>query len=198
MKVSKRALQIAMDWSSGSGEGLALYSWASLGGRIDPSMCDDDGYPRALLEIGKAMLCVRGECSHPSDWHPSIQLRKEEMRLMYLYDVIRKQWEESRVTKVIFRRWRKTGTLIALFPEVPTSHRFSHFCLSYEKVGQHSECDLLAVISNTTPADEQDRDVQLLKKELEQEYGYILDVRKKYTVQMWAAKRRAINELRNA
>lgn len=39
-------------------------------------------------------------------------------------------------TKVIFRAWRTTGEVIALFPEIPHD-RHGDFCTSYMHVGQH-------------------------------------------------------------
>ena len=39
-------------------------------------------------------------------------------------------------TKVIFRTWKRTGEVIALFPEIPHD-RAGDFCLSYMHTGQH-------------------------------------------------------------
>jgi hypothetical protein len=53
-------------------------------------------------------------------------------------------------TLVVFRRWKDTGSLIALFPELP-SDLSSHFCVSYEHVGQHGGADFLGVLKATKP-----------------------------------------------
>ena len=53
-------------------------------------------------------------------------------------------------TLVIFRRWRDTGSIIALFPEIPTDIN-GWFCEAYEHVGQHGGADYQGVIAATTP-----------------------------------------------
>jgi len=57
-------------------------------------------------------------------------------------------------TPVVFRRWRDAGTVIALFPGIPTDTH-GQFCEAYEHVGQHGGADYHAVIRATTPADDQ-------------------------------------------
>lgn len=52
---------------------------------------------------------------------------------------------------VIFRRWKDTGSIIALFPELPADV-LGRYCESYERVGQHGGADYMAVVSMTTPA----------------------------------------------
>lgn len=52
---------------------------------------------------------------------------------------------------VVFRKWRDTGTIIALFPELPAD-LLARYCDSYEAIGQHGAADYLAVVSMTTPA----------------------------------------------
>jgi hypothetical protein len=51
---------------------------------------------------------------------------------------------------VVFRKWRDSGDLIALFPEIPADI-FGDFCEAYEHVGQHGEADYWGVIQATTP-----------------------------------------------
>jgi hypothetical protein len=51
---------------------------------------------------------------------------------------------------VIFRKWRDCGSVIALFPEIP-SDIYGHFCEAYEHVGQHGGADYFGVIQATTP-----------------------------------------------
>lgn len=58
-------------------------------------------------------------------------------------------------TLVIFRRWRDTGDIIALFPELPSDYR-GHFCDAYEHVGQHGGADFLGIIQATRPVTDAD------------------------------------------
>jgi hypothetical protein len=44
------------------------------------------------------------------------------------------------VTKVVFRKWRKGGNIIALFPQIPTDPT-GKYCGSYQHLGQHSSAD---------------------------------------------------------
>ncbi|QDU25817.1 hypothetical protein ETAA8_08890 [Anatilimnocola aggregata] len=52
---------------------------------------------------------------------------------------------------VVFRKWRNTGTIIALLPELP-SEKNGWYCDSYEQIGQHGGADCHGVIQHTTPA----------------------------------------------
>jgi hypothetical protein len=54
-------------------------------------------------------------------------------------------------TLVVFRRWLDTGDIIALFPAEP-SDIDGWYCLSYERVGQHSGADFHGVVQATRPA----------------------------------------------
>lgn len=54
-------------------------------------------------------------------------------------------------TLVIFRRWRDTGGIIALFPELPSDYE-GRFCDAYEHVGQHGGADYLGVVQATRSA----------------------------------------------
>jgi hypothetical protein len=54
-------------------------------------------------------------------------------------------------TLVIFRRWRDSGDMIALFPEIPADNH-GWYCLSYEHVGQHGAADFYGVVQATSPA----------------------------------------------
>ncbi len=51
-------------------------------------------------------------------------------------------------TMVIFRRWRDTGGIIALFPELPSDYQ-GRFCDAYEHVGQHGGADYQGVLQAT-------------------------------------------------
>ncbi|HZZ79984.1 MAG TPA: hypothetical protein VFE62_15805, partial [Gemmataceae bacterium] len=55
------------------------------------------------------------------------------------------------VNVVVFRRWKDTGSVIALFPATP-SDVHGHFCEAYEHVGQHGGADYHAVIAQTISA----------------------------------------------
>jgi hypothetical protein len=56
----------------------------------------------------------------------------------------------SQTDVVVFRRWRDTGGVIALFPELPADLGGDH-CDAYEHVGQHGGADYYGVIQQTTP-----------------------------------------------
>jgi hypothetical protein len=75
-------------------------------------------------------------------------------------------------TKVIFRRYKDAGDIIAIFPEELATMN-PNDCSSYEYFGQHSSCDPFYVIQKTYPAKE--ADYQSLQKELEG-IGYKLEI----------------------
>ena len=77
---------------------------------------------------------------------------------------------------VVFRKWGD-GTIIALFPDIPTENTGT-FVSSYEHMGQHSSADYGAVISRTKPA--KPAEYKELKEELE-EIGYSLRVMQRRT-----------------
>jgi len=58
-------------------------------------------------------------------------------------------------TLVVFRRWRDTGDIIALFPQIAADWH-GWFCEAYEHVGQHGGADYFGVIAATKPATEED------------------------------------------
>jgi hypothetical protein len=53
---------------------------------------------------------------------------------------------------VVFRRWKNTGTIIALFPELPADI-MGRYCDAYEHVGQHGGADFQGVIQQTVPVE---------------------------------------------
>ena len=53
--------------------------------------------------------------------------------------------------RVVFRRWRDGGGVIALFPELPADTH-GIYCDSYMHVGQHGGADYHAVVRQTDPA----------------------------------------------
>jgi hypothetical protein len=62
---------------------------------------------------------------------------------------------DNETTQVVFRRWRDSGDIIALFPELP-SDIHGWFCEAYGHVGQHSGADYHGVIGATRPATEEE------------------------------------------
>jgi len=53
--------------------------------------------------------------------------------------------------KVIFRKWRDGGDIIALFPEIPADCT-GYECLSYMHIGQHGAANPTILIARTVPA----------------------------------------------
>lgn len=53
-------------------------------------------------------------------------------------------------TKVVFRKFKDGGDIIAMFPRIPAD-RNGHDCVSYQHVGQHGAADP-GIVSITTPA----------------------------------------------
>jgi hypothetical protein len=53
--------------------------------------------------------------------------------------------------RVVFRRWRAGGWVIALFPELPADAH-GCYCDSYMHVGQHGGADYHGVVRHTAPA----------------------------------------------
>jgi hypothetical protein len=71
---------------------------------------------------------------------------------------------------VVFRRWKDSGDIIALFPEIPADI-FGRYCEAYEHVGQHGGADYWGVIEQTTPVEP--HEAEDLAEELER-IGYNL------------------------
>lgn len=71
---------------------------------------------------------------------------------------------------VVFRKWRDSGDIIALFPELPAD-LFGRFCDSYEHIGQHGGADYDGVVRHTVSATA--AEAEPLAKELTQ-IGYQL------------------------
>ncbi len=88
---------------------------------------------------------------------------------------------------VIFRKWKRCGTIIAIFPAQFGSHEL-HTCGSYLHVGQHGACAPIGVIAATTPA--APSEYAKLKRELEAEpYCYQFQIFKRYLHSKWYAER---------
>ena len=86
------------------------------------------------------------------------------------------QMTDKDVTKVIFRKMKDNGEIIALFVEVPGTNEF-YTCSAYVQVGQHFVVNPTLVINTSTLATQDE--YQDLKEELERR-GYNLKVIKRY------------------
>lgn len=90
--------------------------------------------------------------------------------------------QDTEKTIVVFRKWRKAYSvsplcdIIALFPELEGSTPL--LCQSFEHVGQHGSADYQQCISNSRPATPEE--YAATKKELEQVFGYNLEVKKRF------------------
>jgi hypothetical protein len=96
-------------------------------------------------------------------------------------------------TKVVFRVWKDTGDVIALFPELPAD-KWGHYCDSYEHVGQHGAASP-NLVSHTSPA--QPEEYAALASELRQ-IGYDLDIRAKVSAAMHRKRAAEADRLRKA
>jgi hypothetical protein len=52
------------------------------------------------------------------------------------------------IETVVFRRWKDTGDIIALFPEIPAD-LLGHYCLSYEHICQHGAANFERVMRHS-------------------------------------------------
>lgn len=79
-------------------------------------------------------------------------------------------------TKVIFRFWKESKDVIAIFPE-DTGDMSPYTCSSYEHVGQHGACNPFHIIDSSRLA--KPEEYADLKAELENHCGYNLVVIKR-------------------
>src|SRR5580700_484630 len=94
--------------------------------------------------------------------------------------------------RVVFRRWRDTSDIIALFPEIPSDIN-GYFCEAYEHVGQHGGADYHGVVRATRPAT--DEEASFLAKELTR-IGYSLQCIKRASQSVHERRRAAARALR--
>ena len=80
-----------------------------------------------------------------------------------------------RKTKVIFRKFKKDGSIIAIFPE-ELSILSAEACWSYMRVGQHSPCIPVVITPVTDLAKE--KEYRSLFEELES-IGYNLEIKER-------------------
>ena len=92
-------------------------------------------------------------------------------------------------TKVIFRKWKNNGDVIAIFPQLPGNNNWST-CLSYENIGQHGTCGEALIIAHTQPANQSE--YKALKNELES-IGYNLKIGLRITDKDRKIRKTAIN-----
>jgi hypothetical protein len=99
--------------------------------------------------------------------------------------------KDKHKTRVIFRKFKKGGDIIALFPELPGTNKWYADCESYMHTGQHgaASIDIASVTKRAEP-----HEVAPLKKELEG-IGYNLEVITKFTPQHLTARKRAIERI---
>jgi len=83
--------------------------------------------------------------------------------------------KDTHITDVLFRKYKKTNEILALFPHVVESNGF---VTCYQHVGQHDTADYkYCVTTLTVPATPEE--YADLKKELEDSIGYNLNVVKR-------------------
>ena len=97
-------------------------------------------------------------------------------------------------TLVIFRRWRDTGGIIAIFPELPSDYE-GRFCDAYEHVGQHGGADYHGVLLATRPVSV--NEARDLIAELTR-IGYRLKQIKRASQRVHESRRGAVRAIRNA
>src|ERR1019366_3805797 len=93
--------------------------------------------------------------------------------------------ESNPITLVVFRQWRDSGSIIALFPELPADCQ-GRFCDAYEHVGQHGGADFHGVIQATKPVSVEDA-ADLIQELVR--IGYRLKVIKRASHQLHEARR---------
>lgn len=82
--------------------------------------------------------------------------------------------KDTQITEVVFRKFRKGGDIIALFPY---DIEINYCCSCYQHIGQHGTAGYQVVINMTVPA--KPEEYADLKAELENCFGYNLKVVKK-------------------
>lgn len=90
--------------------------------------------------------------------------------------------KDTHKTVVVFRVFKDTGAVLALFPHEPGTNE-PGTCSSYMRIGQHSSADYAHCIAATRPA--KPEEYESLRKELENNIGYNLAIRKRARVKFW-------------
>lgn len=101
---------------------------------------------------------------------------------------------QADITVVIFRKWRDTDDVIAIFPLDPGTND-PYTCESYMHVGQHGSCDPKRVITATKPA--KPAEYEPLQRELESfPYNYQFEVRQRIPHDHIEVRRKKLAEQR--
>lgn len=95
-------------------------------------------------------------------------------------------------TKVIFRKFKDGGDILALFPELPGANSWLQFCYSYQHIGQHGTASV-GIVSDTIPATPEE--YAPLFKELES-IGYNLEIVSKLSNKHARARQAAIDRIK--
>jgi hypothetical protein len=98
----------------------------------------------------------------------------------------------SQTLPVVFRRWRDTKSVFALFPSSPATYD-GFFCDAFEHVGGHGGADYFGCINASDPVSVED--AADLKRELER-IGYRLRVIKRASRKHHEARRATAQTLR--
>lgn len=83
--------------------------------------------------------------------------------------------KDTEKTEVIFRKYKKEGDILAIFPHNVQASK--GYVLCYQHTGQYSEGDYSACLDITRPAIPSE--YEGLQKELETDFGYNLQVIKR-------------------
>lgn len=100
--------------------------------------------------------------------------------------------EITPLTRVVYRRWRDTGSIIALFPELPADYQ-GQFCDAHEHVGQHGGADYHGVVQATKPVTVEE--AAALAEELAR-IGYKLKTIKRASYRLHEARRESARALK--
>ena len=95
-------------------------------------------------------------------------------------------------TKVIFRFWKVSDDIIAIFPEMVATNDVST-CESYQHTGQHGACNPHYIINSSRLA--KPEEYVDLKAELENHYGYDLIVIKKNRYEFIEKRRKQLKRV---
>jgi hypothetical protein len=101
--------------------------------------------------------------------------------------------KDTNKTKVIFRFWKESKSVIAIFPE-HLGDSDLHTCSSYQHVGQHSACNPQMIVERSRPA--KPEEYADLKAELEGPIGYNLEVILRYRYSHLNARRCELKRVR--
>lgn len=99
-----------------------------------------------------------------------------------------------RPVRVVFRRWKDGGEVIALFPELPADAH-GYFCDTYMQVGQHGGADYYGVIRESFPV--RPSESAILARELRR-IGYRLKPIRRASWQHHEQRREAARAFRTA